>query len=878
MTAAPVALVSDFGLEEDVFVSAPLDAASLDALLKETPACATVTALDAWDPTRPATPAEIRFSRLRHFGPEHLVEEVAPWRRMRVLRSHLHAFKAVFCSVPAVPQILRTRIGDEAARIALRAEIGLADDPSWRGIDVGRDLAAQPPALREALARIDALDADAPDGAVISRVLTAAHIDEESAHYEAVMQGARAMIVELVSPERLRAPFDRAAIEAVMSEIDARLSTVVRAALGDVAFTRVERPWRVAAWLTEHAPVVLAHVRTGSASPEELVEHANAVGAFDLVLDGDFDLDHDAEALLSWGRAVSASGGRVWFDARWDPDIVTESGNAWERARSHRDGAALWPCAPKALLRLPFGPETSPVKSFDFEEEIDTRGSCLRWGLAGAVAAALARAPGEPDAARVEVLASESAGPLQHGLSDEEVAEVEARAGVTCLRAEGSRVYAVTPPAAIDRARVDAVIADLDARLSAQLREILRHPVLRRLEAAWRSVEFVVERVDFSQNIAVELLNCSKDDLAIDFEDSPEVVKSGLYKRVHEAAFEASGARPYGLLVGDYAFGPGADDLALLRRISLVASMAHAPFVASAAPSMFGIDAWDRLAAVDDFEALFADPRYAGWRALRESEESRYVGLTLPRIMLRAPYGAQTSAVETFAFEEDVVDHDQYLWGGAAAALATRVADSFARYRWCPNIVGADGVVEGVGLHPRDATADARAELPVECAVFDAQQRALAEAGLIALGFDRASTRARFVAASSVQRTRAFGLSFEARAAETTARLGAQLPYLFIASRFAHYLKALRHDRLDELHERDDIERALNAWIREHVADTDDTDPELRARRPLRSARVAVEEVERQHGWYRMTLTLRPHFDFEGAPFELTLVGKLDRA
>lgn len=877
MTAAPVALVSDFGLEEDVFVSAPLDAASLDALLRETPARVVVPALDAWDASSPAAPVELRFSRLRQFGPEHIVEEIAPWRRMRVLRSQLHVSRAVVESVPAVATLLRARIGDEVGRAELRACLGLSDVTPWRGIDVGRDPERQAPELREALARIDALDADTPDGAFLPRVMAAANVDEESGGYDAVMQGARVMIVELVSPERLRTPVDGASLDAVMSEIDARLSAVARAALGEVAFTRVERPWRVGAWLAEHAPVVMVHVRAGSASPEELVEHANAVGAFDLVLDGDFDLDHDAEALLSWGCAVSASGGRVWFDPRWDPDIVAESGNAWERARSHRDGAALWPCAPKALLRLPFGPETAPVKSFDFEEEADTSGACLRWGLAGAVVAALSRASGAPELASVEVIAFDGAGPLQHSASDEVVAEVEARAGVTWLRAEGARVRVATPPAPIDRAKVDAAIADLDARLSAQLREILRHPTFRRLEAAWRSVEFVIDRVDFSQNISVALFNCSKADLAIDFEDSPEVLRSGLFARVYSAEFGPSGARPFGLIVGDYEFGPGADDLALLRRVALVASMAHAPFVAAAAPSMFGLDAWERLAAVDDFEALFEDARYAGWRALRASEEARYVGLTLPRVMLRLPYGAHTAPVDAFAFEEDVVDHEQYLWGSAAAALATRVADSFARYRWCPNIVGADGVVEGVGMHPRDATADSRAELPVECAVFDAQQRALADAGFIALGFDLASTCARFVAASSAQRARYFGLSAEARAAEVTASLGAQLPYLLIASRFAHYLKALRRDRIGELREQADIERALNAWINEHVADTEEPDFETRARRPLRSARVAVEEVERQPGWYRMTVTLRPHFGVDGAPFDLTLVGRLDR-
>jgi len=432
----------------------------------------------------------------------------------------------------------------------------------------------------------------------------------------------------------------------------------------------------------------------------------------------------------------------------------------------------------------------------------------------------------------------------------------------------------------VDKALVDAMIAELDQTISRQVDEILHSPLFQKLESAWRGLKYVVDRVDFRENIKVEMLNVSKEDLLMDFEDSPEIPKSGLYKTVYSAEYGTFGGRPFGLLVGNYDFNPGPQDIALLQNLAAVATMAHAPFISAAGPAFFGLDDFLTLPNMKDLKAVFEGPQYTKWQSFRESEDSRSVGLCLPRFLLRLPYGDNTVPCKGFNYEEDVVgQHERYLWGNSALALATRVADSFAKYRWCPNIIGpqAGGAVEDLPLHQYEAMGEIQTKCPTEIMLTERREYELSEEGFIGLTFRKDSDNAAFFSANSCQKPKYFGQSEEGRDAELNYRLGTQLPYLFITCRLAHYIKVLQREQIGSWKERNDLERELNQWIGQYVADQDVITSAVRGRRPLRKAQITVEDVPGNAGWYKVDMKVRPHFKYMGAFFTLGLVGKLDK-
>lgn len=432
----------------------------------------------------------------------------------------------------------------------------------------------------------------------------------------------------------------------------------------------------------------------------------------------------------------------------------------------------------------------------------------------------------------------------------------------------------------IDRPLVDMFIAEIDSKLSRQIDEILQHPIFQRLEAAWRGLKFLVDRIDFHENIRVELLNCSKEDLLHDFEDSPEVPKSGMYKIVYSAEFGTFGGRPYGAIMTNYDFGPGPQDIALLQKCASVATMSHAPFFATAAPSFFGLKDYLNIPNLKDLRAMFEGPQYTKYNAFRDTEDARYVGLLLPRFLLRLPYGPATVPVRAFNYEEDVVArHEAYLWGHPTYAFATRIADSFSKYRWCPNIVGpqSGGTVEHLILHKYDAMGEIQSKIPTEIMLTEHREFELAEQGFIGLTYRKDTEDACFFSAASVQKPKTFGISEEGRQAEMNFRLGTQLPYMFIICRISHYLKVLQREQIGTWKERLDLEQELNNWLGQFVSDVEVASASVRARRPLRQARVTVSEVDGNAGWYRVDLQIRPHLKYMGASFALTLVGKLDK-
>ncbi len=484
-----------------------------------------------------------------------------------------------------------------------------------------------------------------------------------------------------------------------------------------------------------------------------------------------------------------------------------------------------------------------------------------------------AKADGGEPSLLLEILAETNKRPGEEAYED-------AKRGITAVVAQIVSHSARAEVTTIDRPLVDMFIAEIDSKLSAQINEILHHPIFQRLESAWRGLKFLVDRVDFRENTRVELLNCSKEDLLHDFEDSPEIPKSGMYKIVYAAEFGTFGGRPYAGIFSNYEFGPGPQDIALLQKCASVATMAHAPFFASAGPAFFGLKDYLNLPNLKDLRSLFEGPQYTKYNAFRETEDARYVGLLLPGFLLRLPYGPGTVPVRAFNYEEDVVGkHEAYLWGSPTYAFATRLADSFAKYRWCPNIVGplAGGTVENLILHNYDAMGGIQAKIPTEIMVTEHREFDLQEQGFIALTYRKDTEDACFFSAASVQKPKTFLNTDEGRQAEMNYRLGTQLPYMFIICRISHYLKVLQREQIGTWKERLDLENELNNWLGQFVADMEVASAAVRARKPLRKAKVTVSDVPGNAGWYRVDLQIRPHLKYMGASFALTLVGKLDK-
>ena len=432
----------------------------------------------------------------------------------------------------------------------------------------------------------------------------------------------------------------------------------------------------------------------------------------------------------------------------------------------------------------------------------------------------------------------------------------------------------------VKKAMVDRMIAEIDAKLSRQMDEILHHQQFQSLESSWRGLKLLVDRTNFRENIKLEILNASKQDLLDDFEDSPEIVQSGLYKHIYTAEYGQFGGQPVGALIANYFFDPSAPDVKTLQYVASVACMSHAPFIAAAGPKFFGLESFTGLPDLKDLKDHFEGPQFTKWQSFREQEDARYVGLTVPRFLLRNPYDPEDNPVKTFVYKENVANsHEHYLWGNTAYAFASRLTDSFAKFRWCPNIIGpqSGGAVEDLPLHHFESMGEIETKIPTEVLVSDRREYELAEEGFIALTMRKGSDNAAFFSANSAQKPKFFGISEEGKTAELNYKLGTQLPYMFIINRLAHYLKVLQREQIGAWKERTDLELELNKWIRQYVADQENPSAEVRSRRPLRAAQVIVSDVEGEPGWYRVGLNVRPHFKYMGASFTLSLVGKLDK-
>ncbi len=423
---------------------------------------------------------------------------------------------------------------------------------------------------------------------------------------------------------------------------------------------------------------------------------------------------------------------------------------------------------------------------------------------------------------------------------------------------------------------INARIAQLDHLISLQLNEIIHHPSFQKLEGTWRGVKYLMDQSETGVMLKIRILNCSKKELLKDFERAPEFDQSALFKKVYEEEYGVFGGAPFGALVGDYEFGKHPADIELLEQVSHVAAAAHAPFCTAANSDMLNLPSWTSLDAPRDLAKILDTTEYAKWKSFRQSEDSRYVALCLPRVLSRLPYGKDTKPVEEFAYEEHVdgSDHSKYLWMNAAYALASRMTNSFSHFGMCVAMRGVEGggLVEGLPVHNfYTDEGDTAMKCPTECVITDRREKELADLGFVPLVHCKDTDYAAFFSVQSCQKPKLY----DTDSANANARLSTQIPYLMAVSRFAHYLKAMMRDKIGSFMSRADAEIFLNRWITRYVVPDDTASPQMKARCPLREARVDVTEVPGKPGSYRAVAFLRPHFQLEELTVSLRLVADL---
>jgi len=426
---------------------------------------------------------------------------------------------------------------------------------------------------------------------------------------------------------------------------------------------------------------------------------------------------------------------------------------------------------------------------------------------------------------------------------------------------------------------IESMIAEIDRKLTEQVNEILHHPDFQKLESAWRGLHYLVNNTETDETLKIRVMNISKKDLGKTLKKFKGTAwdQSPIFKKVYEEEYGQFGGEPYGCFVADYYFDHSPPDVELLSEVSKVAAAAHAPFITAPSPTLFQMDSWQELSNPRDLTKIFQTPEYAPWRSLRESEDSRYIGLAMPRFLGRYPYGAKTNPVEEFDFEEDTdgSDHNKYCWVNAAYGMAVNINRAYKLYGWCTRIRGVEsgGAVPNLPTHtfPTD-DGGVDMKCPTEIAISDRREAELAKNGMMPLIHRKNSDVAAFIGAQSLQKP----FEYEDPDATANANLSARLPYLFAVCRFAHYQKYMVRDKIGSFKERDDMQKWLNKWIMQYVdLNASSSAESTKARKPLAAAQVVVEEVEGNPGYYTSKFFLRPHYQLEGLSVSLRLVSKL---
>ena len=426
---------------------------------------------------------------------------------------------------------------------------------------------------------------------------------------------------------------------------------------------------------------------------------------------------------------------------------------------------------------------------------------------------------------------------------------------------------------------IEAMIAALDKRLTEQVNKIIHHEDFQKLEAAWRGLHYLVNNTETDEHLKIRVMNVSKADLGKTLKRFKGTAwdQSPLFKKLYEEEYGQFGGEPYGCLVGDYHFDHTPPDVELLTEMSKLAASAHAPFITGASPSVMQMESWQELANPRDLTKIFTTPEYAAWRSLRESDDARYLAMCMPRFLARHPYGAKTSPVDEFDFEEDTAgaSHMNYSWANAAYAMAVNVNRSFKAYGWCSRIRGIEsgGAVENLPTHsfPSD-DGGVDMKCPTEIAISDRREAELSKNGFLSMIHRKNSDFAAFISGQSLQKPQ----EYDDPDATANAALAARLPYLFACNRFAHYLKCIVRDKVGSFKDREAMSDWLNKWILNYVdGDPAHSSERTKAERPLAAAQVEVEEIEGMPGYYQSKFYLKPHYQLEGLTVSLRLVSKL---
>ena len=443
---------------------------------------------------------------------------------------------------------------------------------------------------------------------------------------------------------------------------------------------------------------------------------------------------------------------------------------------------------------------------------------------------------------------------------------------LTRLKISGAKVEK------LDKNLLDHHIAELDRQISRQLDAVMHHDEFQKVESAWRGLKSLVDKTDFRQNVKIEVLDVSKDDLRQDFEDAPEIIQSGLYLQTYVAEYDTPGGEPIGAVISAYEFDASAQDVALLRNLSKVAASAHMPFIGSVGPQFFLKESMEEVAAIKDIGNYFDRAEYIKWKSFRDTDDSRYIGLTMPRVLGRLPYGPDTVPVRSFNYIEEVKgpDHDKYLWTNASFAFAANMVQSFISNGWCVQIRGpqAGGAVQDLPIHLYDLGTGNQVKIPSEVMIPETREFEFANLGFIPLSYYKNRDYACFFSANSTQKP----AIYDTADATANSRINARLPYIFLLSRIAHYLKLIQRENIGTTKDRRLLELELNTWVRTLVTEMTDPGDELQSSHPLRDAKVLVEDIEDNPGFFRVKLFAIPHFQVEGMDVNLSLVSQMPKA
>jgi type VI secretion system protein ImpC len=419
-------------------------------------------------------------------------------------------------------------------------------------------------------------------------------------------------------------------------------------------------------------------------------------------------------------------------------------------------------------------------------------------------------------------------------------------------------------------------IVEIDELLTDQINEILHHPDFLKLEGSWRGLHYLVMNTETSTKLKIRVLNSSLQDLREDLSKAIEFDQSALFKKIYEEEYGTFGGSPYSCLIGDFAFTNHPQDIQFLELISGLAAAAHTPFITSISSLFFNLDSFEDLPLPRDLAKLFESPDYIKWNSFRNTEDSRYVTLLLPRILMRLPYGPNTLPVAEFNFYEDVGigDTSRFCWGNPAYALAQRITNAFALYNWTAAIRGVEGggVVEGLPNYVfKTLEGDTTVKCPTEVAITDRREKELSDLGFVTICYCKGSDYAVFFGAQTSQKPKIYNLDD----ANANSSISARLTYLLAASRFAHYIKVIIRDKIGGFLTKANVESYLNTWISGYILLNDDAPANIKAKYPLREGRIDVYDIPGSPGVYRSVIYLRPHFQLEELTASIRLVSSI---